>query len=180
MSRTRARSGSFTASLALVAALAAAVFWIPGWFPASTEGADPAPGGTLVIALDQEPPTLDPHASPSAVTYQVIASVTESLLYHGRDGKLVPWLAESWAISPDGRSVTFKLRKDVKFHDGTPFNAAAVKANFDRIMDPNFKAGASRAQLAGYAESTVMDEFTVRVSFQAPNAPFVTYAGPAR
>ena len=177
MSRTRAHSRSFTVSLALVCALTAAVFWIPGWFPASTEGADPTPGGTLVIALDQEPPTLDPHASPSAVTYQVIASVTESLLYHGRDGKLVPWLAESWAISPDGRSVTFKLRKDVKFHDGTPFNAAAVKANFDRIMDPNFKAGASRAQLAGYAESTVMDEFTVRVSFQAPNAPFVTYAG---
>ena len=115
------------------------------------EGADPTPGGTLVIALDQEPPTLDPHASPSAVTYQIIASVTESLLYHGRDGKLVPWLAESWTTSADGRSVTFKLRRDVKFHDGTPFNAAAVKFNFDRIVDPNFKAGTSRAQLAGSA-----------------------------
>jgi peptide/nickel transport system substrate-binding protein len=51
-------------------------------------------GGTLVVALDQEPPTLDPHASPSAVTYQIIASVTENLLYRGPDGKLVPWLAE--------------------------------------------------------------------------------------
>ena len=47
------------------------------------EGADPTPGGTLVIGLDQEPPTLDPHASPSAVTYQIIASVTENLLYRG-------------------------------------------------------------------------------------------------
>src|SRR5262249_47040383 len=138
------------------------------------EGADPTPGGTLVIALDQEPPTLDPHASPSAVTYQIIASVTESLLYHRRDGKLVPWLAQSWAPSAAGRSVTFKLRRDVKFHDGTPFNAAAVKFNFDRIVDPNFKAGTSRAQLAGYAESTVIDEYTVRVSFKAPNAPFLT------
>ena len=70
-----------------------------GVAPRRAEGADPTPGGTLVIALDQEPPTLDPHASPSAVTYQIIASVTESLLYHGRDGKLVPWLAESWAAS---------------------------------------------------------------------------------
>jgi peptide/nickel transport system substrate-binding protein len=152
------------------------VFRLGGVAPGRAEGADPTPGGTLVIALDQEPPTLDPHASPSAVTYQIIASVTESLLYHGRDGKLVPWLAESWAPSADGRSVTFKLRRDVKFHDGTPFNAAAVKFNFDRIVDPNYKAGGSRAQLAGYAESTVLDEYTVRVSFQAPNAPFVTYA----
>ena len=58
-------------------------------------------GGTLVVGLDQEPPTLDPHASPSAVTYQIIASVTENLLYRGPDGKLVPWLAESWNTSRD-------------------------------------------------------------------------------
>ena len=86
--------------------------------PPAVEGADPTPGGTLTIGLDQEPPTLDPHASPSAVTFQVIASVTESLLFLGRDGKLIPWLAESWTAAPDGKSVTFKLRKDVKFHDG--------------------------------------------------------------
>ena len=133
-------------------------------------------GGTLVIALDQEPPTLDPHASPSAVTYQIIASVTENLVYRGLDGKLVPWLAESWTSSRDGRSVTFKLRRDVKFHDGTPFNAEAVKFNFDRIVDPKFKAGGSRSALAGYAGSKVLDEFTVQVSFEHPYAPFLAYA----
>ncbi|MBI4280317.1 MAG: ABC transporter substrate-binding protein, partial [Armatimonadetes bacterium] len=138
--------------------------------------AGPASGGTLVIGLDQEPPTLDPHASPSAVTFQVIASVTENLLFHGRDGKLVPWLAESWTVSPDGKTYTFKLRKDVKFHDGTPFNAAAVKFNFDRIMDPNFKAGGSRGALAGYEASKVVDEHTVQVTFKAANSPFLTYA----
>ena len=90
-------------------------------------------GGTLVIGLDQEPPTLDPHASPSAVSYQIIASVTENLLFRGPDGKLVPWLAESWTTAKDGRSATFKLRRDVKFHDGTQFNAESVKFNFDRI-----------------------------------------------
>src|SRR5262245_66441458 len=112
-------------------------------------------GGTLVIGLDQEPPTLDPHASPSAVTYQIIASVTENLLYRGPDGKLAPWLAESWTPAADGRSITFKLRRDVKFHDGTPFNAEAVKFNFDRIVDPKFKAGGARAQLAGDRKSGV-------------------------
>jgi peptide/nickel transport system substrate-binding protein len=134
------------------------------------------PGGALVIGLDQEPPTLDPHASPSAVTYQVIASVTENLLYRGPDGKLQPWLAESWTPAKDGRGATFKLRKDVKFHDGTPFNAEAVKFNFDRIVDPKFKAGGARAQLAGYAGSKVLDEFTVQVSFETPYAPFLAYA----
>ncbi len=135
-----------------------------------------APGGTLVIGLDQEPPTLDPHASPSAVTYQIIASVTENLLYRGPDGKLAPWLAESWSPSGDGRSVTFKLRRDVMFHDGTPFNADAVKFNFDRIVDPKFKAGGARAALAGYAGSKVLDEFTVQVSFETPYSPFLNAA----
>src|SRR6185436_18635419 len=139
-------------------------------------GVDAQSGGTLVLGLDQEPPTLDPHASPSAVTYQIIASVTENLLYKGPDGKLTPWLAESWTPSKDGRSVTFKLRRDVKFHDGTPFNADAVKFNFDRIVDPKFKAGGSRAQLSGYAGSKVLDEFSVQVSFETPYAPFLTYA----
>jgi peptide/nickel transport system substrate-binding protein len=133
-------------------------------------------GGTLVVGLDQEPPTLDPHASPSAVTYQIIASVTENLLYRGPDGKLVPWLAESWSTSRDGRSVTFKLRRDVKFHDGTPFNADAVKFNFDRIVDPKFKAGGARAALAGYAGSKVLDEFTVQVTFETPYSPFLNAA----
>src|SRR3989442_15494266 len=116
-------------------------------------------GGTLVIGLDQEPPTLDPHASPSAVTYQIIGSVTENLLYRGPDGKLVPWLAESWQSAKDGRSVTFKLRRDVKFHDGTPCNAEAVKFNFDRIVDPQVKAGRARAALTTYAGSKVLDQY---------------------
>ena len=133
-------------------------------------------GETLVVGLDQEPPTLDPHASPSAVTYQIIASVTENLLYRGPDGKLVPWLAESWTVARDGRSVTFKLRRDVKFHDGTAFNADAVKFNFDRIVDPKFKAGGARAALGSYAGSKVLDEFTVQVLFETPYSPFLNWA----
>jgi peptide/nickel transport system substrate-binding protein len=145
----------------------------------ATREAEAQAGGTLVVGLDQEPPTLDPHASPSAVTYQIIASVTENLVYRGPDGKLVPWLAESWSTARDGKSVTFKLRRDVKFHDGTPFNAEAVKFNFDRIVDPKFKAGGARAALAGYAGSKVLDEYTVQVSFETPYAPFLNFAAAA-
>jgi len=164
----RPRAARWLASFVALTLLTIAAPMLP---PAAAQ----APG-TLVLGLDQEPPTLDPHASPSAVTYQIIASVTENLVYKGADGKLVPWLAESWTTSKDGRSVTFKLRRDVKFHDGTPFNADAVKFNFDRIVDPKFKAGGSRAALAGYAGSKVLDEFSVQVSFETPFAPFLTYA----
>src|SRR5262249_32047141 len=147
-----------------IAVVSAAVLLLAGL--AAPRGVDAQAGGTLVIGLDQEPPTLDPHASPSAVTYQIIASVTENLLYRGPDGKLVPWLAESWNTSRDGKSVTFKLRRDVKFHDGTPFNADAVKFNFDRIVDPKFKAGGARAAPAGYAGSQGAAQVTVPVSIR--------------
>ncbi len=137
------------------------------------------PGATLTIGLDQEPPTLDPHASPSAVTFQITSSVAERLLYEGKDGKIVPYLATDYKISPDGKSFTFALRKDVKFSDGAAFNAAAVKWNFDRIVDPNFKAGGALVQLTGYAGSSVVDDSTVRVNFKEPYSPFLTYAAGA-
>ena len=138
--------------------------------------AAPSGGGTLTVGLDQEPPTIDPHASPSAVTYQITSSVLEALLYQGLDGKVVPWLATGYTVSADGRSFTFTLRKDAQFSDGAPVNAAAVKWNFDRIVDPNFKAGGALTALTGYAGSAVVDESTVRVNFKEAYAPFLTYA----
>jgi len=138
-------------------------------------GAMPVRGGTLTIGLDQEPPTLDPEASPSAVTFQIISDVTESLLYQTPDGKLVPWLATSYTVSPDGKSFTFKLRTDVTFTDGTPLTAEAVKWNFDRIVNPNYRAGSAGPEVAGYTGSTVLDDHTVRLDFKAPFAPFLSY-----
>src|SRR5919197_4920693 len=88
------------------------------------EGATRPSGGTVVVGLDQEPPNLDPHASPSAVTFQIIASATENLLYLTPERQLQPWLAEAWETSPDGASFTFRLRKDVTFQDGEPLTAA--------------------------------------------------------
>ena len=81
---------------------------------AQNTGAEGATGGgELVIGLDQEPPTMDPHASPSAITFYVTASTGESLLYLSQDRELLPWLAESWEVSDDGRVFTFNLRDDV-------------------------------------------------------------------
>jgi len=110
------------------------------------------------------------------VTYEMTSTVFETLLYLDSTRKLSPYLAESYDASADGKTYTFKLRKDVKFSDGTPFNADAVKYNFDRIVDPNYKAGGSLTALAGYDKTETVDEFTSRVSFKAGNAPFLVYA----
>src|SRR5215469_10280633 len=88
---------------------------------------------TLTAAIDRDPPTMDPHRSGSAVDRQVYQSLYDKLVDTDATLAIVPMLATSWTISPDGKTVTFKLRPGVKFHDGTPFNAEAVKYNFERM-----------------------------------------------
>ncbi len=140
-------------------------------------GAAPVIGGTLVAGLDSQPQTLDPHASTAAISYLIASlSVTESLIYQQDDGKFVPWLASGYTMSPDGKTFTFSLRKDVSFSDGAPFNAEAVKWNLDRIVNPGFKAGGSVNALVGYTGTTVVDNNTARVTFKEPYAPFLAYA----
>jgi peptide/nickel transport system substrate-binding protein len=107
-----------------------------------------------------------------ASTFQLLSSVTESLLYLTPEGKLLPWLAESWDTSPDGTTFTFRLRKDVTFQHGEPLTAAVVKWNFDRIVDPNFKAGPAITALAEYCGAEVLDEHTIKVQLKRPNAHF--------
>ncbi len=76
---------------------------------------------------------LNPHAySPNQMFAQ--AMVYEPLVAYGQGGKITPWLAESWTVSPDGKTYVFKLRKGVRFSDGTPFDAKAVKMNFDAVL----------------------------------------------
>ncbi|MDP3046452.1 MAG: ABC transporter substrate-binding protein, partial [Chloroflexota bacterium] len=86
----------------------------------------------LVYGLTLSVAGLDPHIHTSSELGIPLTSVYDTLVYMTADNKFAPGLAESWTVSPDGISYTFKLRKDVKFHDGTPFNAQAVKDNLDR------------------------------------------------
>lgn len=139
--------------------------------------AAPAKGGTLVAGLDSQPSTLDPHASTAAISYLIASlNTTESLVYQRPDGVIVPWLAAAYTTSPDGRTFTFALRKDVAFSDGAPFNAEAVKWNLDRIVSPGFKAGGALNALLGYTGTTVVNEYTARVTFKEPYAPFLANA----
>jgi ABC-type transport system substrate-binding protein len=85
------------------------------------------------------------------------------LIAIGDDNKYKPELALSWDISADGRTITFKLRKDVTFHDGTPFNAQAVKANYDKLIPPN------PVILDGITSVDVVDDYTVKINLASFN-----------
>ncbi len=91
-------------------------------------------GGTLVMITQPEPPTMAAYLSTSGPIGQVTAKVFDGLLEYGFDLKPIPSLAESWSISPDGKTITFKLRQGVKFHDGQPFTSADVKFTIMEVL----------------------------------------------
>ncbi|GLZ15453.1 peptide ABC transporter [Actinomadura sp. NBRC 104425] len=136
-------------------------------------GARQAAADTLVFAVDDEPLVLDPHASPQDSAALFTRPVLDSLVSLGPDGRIEPWLATAWSISPDRRTYTFTLREDVKFSDGTRFDAAAVKANLDHIADPKTQSRLAAHYMEPYTGSTVVDARTVKVHFAKPHAPFL-------
>ena len=129
-------------------------------------------GGTLRAALDRDPPNMDPHRSTAAVDRQVYQSLFDKLLDTDDRLALVPMLAASWSISADGKTVTLKLRPGVKFQDGTPFDAGAVKFNFDRMQDPKFPS-ARRSEIGPIQQVTAVDTSTVRILLDKPYSPLL-------
>jgi len=140
----------------------------------SARASEPTSGGELTFAIATSPDTLDPHASGLAVSFRVIKTIFETLVFQGADNKVEPWLATSWDISEDGKTYTFKLREDVSFHDGTKFNAEAVKYNFDRIFDPETKAATPVAYMDKVKSVEAVDEHTVKITLSEPSATFLT------
>ena len=105
--------------------------WPP--LPRAVDAAAQSRKDTLVLGMVLEPPGLDPTIAPAAAIGEIVHyNMLEGLTKINVDGTVTPLLAESWSIDPDGKSYTFKLRKGVKFHDGEPFDAAAVKFSFER------------------------------------------------
>ncbi len=152
-----------------------------GTTASGTAAAKPAgkPGGELVFGLNLEPDNLDPAVTPFAVSHEVMMNIYDTLVWRGKDGKFYPGLAERWETSADGMTYTFFLRKDVKFHDGTPFKADAIKDQFDRTADPATKSGFAANLLGPYDHTDIMDDYTAKVVFKSPFAPFLDGASQA-
>ncbi|MCC8394220.1 glutathione ABC transporter substrate-binding protein GsiB [Paraburkholderia sp. MMS20-SJTR3] len=127
---------------------------------------------TAVMAVASTFTTLDPYDANDTLSQAVAKSFYQGLFGFDKDMKLVNVLADSYDVSPDAKVYTFKLRHGVKFQDGTDFNAAAVKANFDRVTDPANKL--KRYSMFNRIEKTeVVDPYTVRVTLKAPFSAFV-------
>ncbi|MFC4137312.1 MULTISPECIES: ABC transporter substrate-binding protein [unclassified Microbacterium] len=177
---------AFTARRLLpLAAIAAASALVLSACSAPSGGDAGSEGGELVWAIEGanlSAGKMDPQVSQLDVTAMVQRQVLDSLVFQEADGSFSPWLAKKWAVSDDGKTYTFELRDDVSFTDGTPFDADAVKANFDRIVDPATKSAQAANMLGGelYAGTKVVDPHTVEVSFTQPYAPFLQAASTAQ
>ena len=139
----------------------------------------PRHGGTLIFGAEGDLPWHDPHIVFGGTPKRVVWSIFEGLVDRDRsDPNRVPplsaKLATSWSISDDGKIYTFYLRKGVKFHDGTPFNAEAVVFNFRRIIDPDFeyfqpKADAVKTSPLRYLTNVkAVNEHTVQLILSRP------------
>jgi peptide/nickel transport system substrate-binding protein len=147
--------------------------------PDVVEG-DPVQGGSLVYATDREPTCLDPHNFGDMPQTYVARQFLDSLVSMQPDGTVVPWLADSWTISKDGLTYTFKLKKGVKFTDGEPFDAEAVKANFEQTLDPATQSSTNLVYLLPIYKSTeVVDKYTVQINLKRPYSPFLEVLGQA-
>ncbi len=142
----------------------------------------PKMGGTLKMAIYQEPGNLNPFLNTQTVGSVVRNTIFNGLVRANEKGEYVPDLAaevpttQNGGVSADGKTVTFKLRKDVKWHDGKPFTAADVKFTFDVIMDAANPV-TSRSGYRDIETFTVKDDATIELKFKNFYAPFVTLFG---
>lgn len=140
----------------------------------SSDDGDQA-GGVLDFGIVVNPGCIDMHQVTLFDALYVMRQVVESLTYEDPDtGEIVPHLAESWDVNEDATEFTFELRDDVTFSDGSPFNAEVAAANIDELHAMGALASRASTYLTSYAGSEVVDEYTVRFTFDEPNAPFLS------
>ncbi|HEV7656478.1 MAG TPA: ABC transporter substrate-binding protein [Mycobacteriales bacterium] len=161
------------AVLSLALAACSSIDTPAGQSAATTAGNQTAKnGGTLVVALSDEPDALDPTTARTLVGRAVFTSICEKLYDINAKLDIIPQLAASMPeTSADGKTVTIKLKTGVKFADGTAMDGAAVKTSLDR--DLTLATSARKSDLASVQEVTVTDPGTVVLHLKSPFAPLV-------
>lgn len=134
-------------------------------------------GGTLTIAYGQVPDTLNPVTTGYTTVWVMLRDLFDSLVYQTPNGKITPWLATHWKVTNHGKTYTFFLRHGVTFHDGTPFNAAAVVYNWNYIEKPSTHSVESITLLGPYKNSRAVGKYEVVLNLKSPFAPLLTYLG---
>lgn len=128
----------------------------------------------LIYGLTLAPSGIDPHVNASSELGIPLTHVYDTLVYQEpTSGAFAPGLAERWDVSDDGLVYTFYLRRDVSFHDGTPFNAEAVRINLERITNPETASQKAVFMLGPYERTEVVDDYTIRIHLSHPYAPLL-------
>ena len=162
---------------ALVAATSIVLAACAGGQQPSGGGASPSAGaqakygGTLTFGLENDVSNLDPMLSGLFVDRNIHYAMYDSLVRVNTKGEIIPWLAEKWTTSSDGKTITFNLRQGVKYHDGTPFDAASVKWNIERYI--NTKGSSRTGDLGAVASVDVVDTNTVKFNLKSAFAPLL-------
>jgi len=134
--------------------------------------AQPARGGNLIIATraSAEPASMDAQVDPYATTWLLNSFVADPLVALTAAGEYKPMMASGWQISPNGQVLTIRLRSGLKFQDGTPVNAEAVKFNIDRVMNPETRSAlmANYLGVRNFQRTEVINETTVKVHYANP------------
>jgi peptide/nickel transport system substrate-binding protein len=136
--------------------------------------AAPPPKNQIVYGLAVQPAGLDPHVNSGAEVEIILRSVYDTLVYRDPITRgYQPGLATQTDVTTDGLTYTFKLRRDVLFHDGTPFNALSVARTLDRIINPETKAAQGLRLLGSFDKYVVLDQFTIQITLKRPDATFL-------
>jgi peptide/nickel transport system substrate-binding protein len=164
-----------SAGLASAGAAASQSDWQEGRLPATVYQGKPRNGGTLVVRLDQEPPSLDKLTdSALAIDWilerKVLESMAELDASRHPDYSLKPALATDWSASPDQLTFTFHIRRGVTWHDGAPFSGQDVVATVRKILDPKVRAMHLRNNFADLTDISTKpgDDFTVIAHYRKP------------
>ncbi len=166
-----------TFMLAAGSVIALTMLGMAGAWGAASTGAGNRP---VVAGLTAEPKSLDPAVDTALNDFQILVNIYDGLVTYANGSlKPVPALATSWTTSDDGTVYTFKLRQGVTFQDGTPFNAGAVKFNFDRMLvkgAPGSDTGPfplAKQFFGDVQKVTVVDPHTVKFTLKKPSPSFL-------
>jgi peptide/nickel transport system substrate-binding protein len=128
---------------------------------------------TVTLTDDEEPDTLDPQKTSTAVAGLLLRYAGDTLLTKDLDGAYADGLAESWEASDDGLTWTFTLKEGVLFHDGTSMDAAAVRASIERAIDPDTQSPIAGSLFEPVEEIEVVDDRTLSLTLDRPFSPFL-------
>jgi peptide/nickel transport system substrate-binding protein len=128
--------------------------------PNNSASSGPSPGGTLKIIVSDNATNIGFPAEDAAFTLYYNMPALETLGRYDKSGTIQPFLAESWQANPQAKTITFKLKQGIKFHDGTDFNAEAVKWNIEQFQKAN------RPEVKGIQSMDVVDANTLQLNLQ--------------